>query len=108
VSALTQVLIVALVLAIAVAVGLRWGRLSRAQLKGYRFGPDVVVRCRDGHLFRTTWIPMVSFKAVRLGLIRIQYCPVGNHVTAVRLMRDRDLTPAEHLEASRHRDNGVP
>jgi hypothetical protein len=35
-------------------------------------------------------------------------CPVDNHVTAVRLMRDEDLTPAERLEASRHRDSGVP
>jgi hypothetical protein len=40
--------------------------------------------------------------------MRFQYCPVGNHFTAVRLMRDEDLTPAERLEASRHHDNGVP
>jgi hypothetical protein len=108
VSDLTQILIVVLVLVIVGAVALRVGRLSRNQLEGYRFGRDVIVRCRDGHLFMTTWIPMVSFKAVRLGLIRLQYCPVGNHFTAVRLMRDEDLTPAEHLEASRYHDNGVP
>jgi len=52
--------------------------------------------------------PPTEFKAVRLGLVRMQYCPVGDHVTAVHLMRDEDLTPAERLEASRHRDNGVP
>jgi hypothetical protein len=84
----------------------RAGRLSRAQ--GYRFGRDVIVRCRDGHLFMTTWIPMMSIKAIRLGLVRMQRCPVGDHFTAVRLMRDEDLTPAERFEASRHRDSGVP
>jgi hypothetical protein len=79
-----------------------------SRLQGYRFGPDVIVRCRDGHLFMTTWIPMMSVKAIRFGLVRIQHCPVGNNVTAVRLMRDGDLTPTERLEASRHHDSGVP
>jgi hypothetical protein len=104
VSDLTQILIYALVLVIVAVIAVRIGRMSQ----GYRFGRDVIVRCRDGHLFMTTWIPMVSFKAIRLGLVRVQYCPVGNHVTAVRLMRDEDLTSAERLQASRHRDNGVP
>jgi hypothetical protein len=108
VSALTQVLIYALVLAILAGLVIRIVRLSRNQLEGYRFGRDVIVRCRDGHLFMTTWIPMMSFKAIRLGLVRYQYCPVGDHFTAVRLMRDDDLTPAERLEASRHHDSGVP
>jgi hypothetical protein len=106
VSTLTQILLYALALVLLVVVAVRAGRMS--QLRGYRFGRDVIVRCRDGHLFMTTWIPMVSFKAIRLGLVRYQYCPVGDHLTAVRLMRDEDLTPAERLAASRHRDNGVP
>ena len=106
VSNLTQILIYALALVIFTGAVLQVARMSRRQ--GYRFGRDVIVRCRDGHLFMTTWIPMVSFKAVRLGLVRLQYCPVGNHLTAVRLMRDDELTPAEHLEASRHHDSGVP
>jgi hypothetical protein len=105
-STQAQVLIYALAVVILAVVAARVGRMSR--LQGYRFGRDVIVRCRDGHLFMTTWIPMMSFKAVRIGLVRIQHCPVGNHVTAVRLMRDEDLTPAERLAASRFRDNGVP
>lgn len=107
-SALTQILIAVLVLVIVGAVAIRLTRMSRTQLQGYRFGRDVIVQCRDGHLFLTTWIPMMSFKAIRLGLVRWQYCPVGDHFTAVRLMRDGDLTPAERLEAGRHRDSGVP
>ncbi|GAA3239728.1 hypothetical protein ACFO1B_09270 [Dactylosporangium siamense] len=105
-SPLTQFLIYLLALVILGAVVVRVRRTSRQQ--GYRFGRDVIVRCRDGHLFMTTWIPMVSFKAIRLGLVRVQRCPVGDHVTAVRLMRDDDLTPDQRLEARRHHDNGVP
>jgi hypothetical protein len=106
VSTLTQILIYALALVILAGVAVRFGQMS--QLRGYRFGRDVIVRCRDGHLFMTTWIPMVSVKAIRFGLVRFQYCPVGDHTTAVRLMRDKDLTPAERVTASRHHDNGVP
>jgi hypothetical protein len=105
-STLTQILIYALAVVVLAMVAVRVGRMSRS--RGYRFGRDVIVRCRDGHLFVTTWIPMMSVKAIRLGLVRIQRCPVGNHVTAVRLMRDEDLTPAELREASRHHDSGVP
>ena len=105
-STTTQILIYASALAIVAAVVFRVGRMSR--LRGYRFGRDVIVRCRDGHLFMTTWIPGASFKAIRLGLVRMQYCPVGDHFTAVRLMRDEDLTRAERAEASRHQDSGVP
>ena len=105
-TTLTQILIYAGALVIFAVVALRAARMSRQ--RGYRFGRDVFVRCRDGHLFTTTWIPMVSVKAIRLGLERYQYCPVGDHSTIVRLMRDEDLTPAERLAASRHRDNGVP
>jgi hypothetical protein len=105
-STLAQVLIYTLAVVILAVVAAKVARMSRAQ--GYRFGHDVIVRCRDGHLFMTTWIPMMSLKAIRIGLVRIQHCPVGNHVTAVRLMRDEDLTSAQRLEASRHHDSGVP
>jgi hypothetical protein len=105
-STLAQILIYALAVVILAVVAARVGRMSRSQ--GYRFGSDVIVRCRDGHLFTTTWVPMMSFKAIRFGLVRIQHCPVGNHVTAVRLMRAEDLTPAQLLEARRHQDSGIP
>ncbi|MEV4512612.1 hypothetical protein AB0K00_27035 [Dactylosporangium sp. NPDC049525] len=105
-SNLTRILIYLLAVVIVAALALKIRRMSKVQ--GYRFGRDVIVRCRDGHLFMTTWIPAVSFKAIRLGLLRFQYCPVGGHFTAVRLMRDEDLTLAERREAGRHHDNGVP
>jgi hypothetical protein len=44
---------------------------------------DRPVRCRDGHVFTTIWIPLASLKAVRLGDRRYQRCPVGRHWSTV-------------------------
>ena len=106
VSALTQMLIYVLALVIFVVVAVRATRASRQ--RGYRFGRDVIVRCRDGHLFMTTWIPMMSIKAIRLGWFRLQYCPVGDHLTLVVLVRDSDLTNEERRIAARYHDGGIP
>jgi hypothetical protein len=66
VSTLTQIVIYALALVIFALVAVSATRMSRQ--RDYRFGRGVVVRCRDGHLFTTTWIMMKSLKAIRLGL----------------------------------------
>jgi len=79
-----------------------------AQNHGYKFGRNVPVRCRDGHLFTTVWIPGASIKALRLGLWRVQWCPVGRHLTVVTLLKDADLTPAERSLAAAHHDVRVP
>lgn len=76
--------------------------------QGYRFGGNVTVRCRRGHLFSTVWIPGASVKALRLGYWRVQWCPVGRHVDLVRLLRDADLTAAERSVAAAHHDVPVP
>lgn len=75
---------------------------------GYRVGLNSFVRCRQGHVFTTTWIPGGSLKAVRLGLWRIQWCPVGRHVDLVRLVKETDLTESEREFALRHHDIQVP
>lgn len=59
-----------------------------------RIGGDVIVRCRRGHYFTTLWVPGVSIKALRLGWWRLQWCPVGRHVTLV--------TPAERAKLSEY------
>jgi hypothetical protein len=79
-----------------------------ARNQGYSFGRSVPVRCRQGHLFTTTWIPGASIKALRLGLWRVQWCPVGRHVDLVRLVREADLSPAERALADEHHDIPVP
>lgn len=79
-----------------------------ARRRGYGVGGNTVVRCRSGHLFTTIWVPGASLKAVRLGWVRFQYCPVGRHWTTVRPVRAADLTDEERTEAERHRDVRVP
>ena len=85
------------------AVGTWW-----ALSQGYSFGRNVVVRCRQGHLFTTVWIPGASVKSLRLGLWRVQWCPVGRHVTLVSLVKDADLTETEREFAAEHHDVRVP
>lgn len=76
--------------------------------RGYKFGSSVPVRCRDGHLFSTVWIPGASVKSLRLGLWRVQWCPVGRHVTLVTLLKCADLTDAEREFAAEHHDVPLP
>jgi hypothetical protein len=75
---------------------------------GYRLGRNALVRCRQGHLFTTIWIPGGSLKAIRLGLWRIQWCPVGRHVDLVHLVKESDLSESEREFAASHHDVLVP
>jgi hypothetical protein len=59
-------------------------------------------------VFSTVWIPGASVKALRLGLWRVQWCPVGRHLTVVVLLKDADLTDAERAFAAEHHDVRVP
>ena len=60
---------------------------------------DRPVRCRDGHLFTTIWMPLASMKALRLGNRRYQRCPVGRHWTMVTPL-DRDSADPADLQAA--------
>lgn len=70
----------------------------------YRFGRNAIVRCRQGHLFSTIWIPLASLKAVRLGPWRFQRCPVGRHWTLVRPANLNTLSPDELRQAEATKD----
>lgn len=70
-------------------------------------GPDTVVRCAQGHVFMTAWVPLVSVKALRLGPVRIQPCPLCGRPVPVTPVPESELTPALVEEARRHRD-GLP
>lgn len=76
--------------------------------RGYRAGGNVIVRCRDGHLFTTLWLPAASFKALRLGPWRLQRCPVGRHWTLVTPVDRSTLTEAELAQAAAQRDVRIP
>jgi hypothetical protein len=79
-----------------------------ARRRGYPMGGNVIVRCRQGHLFKTIWIPGASVKSLRLGWARFQYCPVGRHWTIVKPVRESDLTEEEKRLASEAQDIRIP
>ncbi len=78
------------------------------RIRGFRIGGRLVVRCRQGHLFTTIWVPGASLKAVRLGWWRFQRCPVGNHWSLVTPVKESDLTEEEKRVAAEHRDVRIP
>ena len=77
-------------------------------LRSGKLGGNIVVRCRDGHLFTTIWIPAVSIKALRLGPWRVQRCPVGHHWTIVTPVKEADLTAEQLVGAREHHDRRLP
>ncbi len=78
------------------------------RLRGYRMGGNIVVRCREGHLFTTIWVPGASLKSVRLGWWRFQRCPVGKHWSIVTPVKESDLTEEEKLIANENKDVRIP
>ena len=76
--------------------------------RGYAVGLKTVVRCRAGHVFTTIWIPGASLKAVRLGTVRLQYCPVGRHFTSVRPVKEAELTDEVREAALQQHDARIP
>jgi hypothetical protein len=106
VVAVVAVLVVCGLLVRLVVVMRRTG--DQAWVDGYRPAGEVVVRCRDGHLFTTIWIPLVSFKAIRLGFVRFQHCPVGGHWSFVVPVPDSELTDRQRWIADRYHDGPVP
>ncbi len=93
---------------LVVVAGVIAGGTAVARLLGYRLGGNVVVRCRQGHLFTTIWIPGVKLKALDLVVARVQRCPVGRHWTLVVPVREKDLTEGELRFARAHHDLRVP
>jgi hypothetical protein len=79
-----------------------------ARRLGYNLGTNTIVRCRQGHLFSTIWIPGVKLKEIDLVVARIQRCPVGKHWSLVVPVREADLTEPELQLAREHRDIRIP
>ena len=80
-----------------------------ARRRGYSgLGGNTIVRCRRGHLFTTIWVPGASIKAVRLGWVRLQYCPVGAHWTLVKPVKESTLSEDERRLAAETKDVRVP
>jgi hypothetical protein len=56
-------------------IGALAGATFVARRFGYKVGGNTIVRCRQGHLFTTIWIPGVKLKALDLGLARAAALP---------------------------------
>jgi hypothetical protein len=93
---------------VVVTVGVLAGGTAVAHLLGYKLGGNVVVRCRQGHVFTTIWIPGVKLKSLDLVVARVQRCPVGKHWSLVVPVRAKDLTEGERQFAREHHDLPVP
>jgi hypothetical protein len=103
-----EVLLLLGALVILAVITRRGLRRATPDLSDYTFGDNVVVRCSEGHLFTTTWIPMMSFKAIRLGLVGFQYCPLCDHATFITPVRNSELTDRERHIAEQHHDGLLP
>jgi len=79
-----------------------------ARRRGYNMGGDVVVRCHQGHLFTTIWVPGASVKALRLGWARWQRCPVGAHWSLVTPVKEADLSDEDRRGARQIHDIRIP
>lgn len=100
---MTRLVKAAVLTAVIAVAGTAVGRVF-----GYRLGRNTIVRCRDGHLFTTWWIPGVKLKALDLGLVRFQRCPVGKNWTLIRPVREAALTEEEKETAAAQRDIPIP
>jgi hypothetical protein len=81
--------------------------VSLASARSYG-GIERIARCRAGHLFTSTVIPGASIKAIRLGNVRFQSCPVGHHWTLVSWVDPSTLTPEEIAAARSRHDIRLP
>ena len=93
--------------AVGVALAAVGVEAAALRLRGYRVG-NVIVRCRQGHLFTTIWVPGASLKSLRLGFWRVQRCPVGRHWTVVTPVKEADLSEDERRSAHDVRDIRIP
>jgi hypothetical protein len=78
------------------------------KLRGYPLGGKLVVRCHQGHLFTTLWIPGVSVKSLRFLWWRIQRCPVGHHWSLVTPVHESELSRGERRAARKRQDIRLP
>jgi hypothetical protein len=67
-----------------------------------------IVRCSQGALFSTVWAPLISFKAIRLGSVRVQRCPVHHKWQRVSRVDPSTLTSDQVKAAEQIHDTNVP
>lgn len=72
------------------------------------YADEVIVRCSHGGYYRTRWIPLVSFKSIRLGAHRFQRCPVHGRWEMASIVDDDVQTPEILSEADNYPASRIP
>jgi hypothetical protein len=67
-----------------------------------------IARCSQGGLFETKWVPLASFKAVRLGSRRLQRCPVHRKWELIERVDPATLSEAQRSEAAQYPAGWLP
>jgi hypothetical protein len=67
-----------------------------------------IVRCSQGHVYSSIWIPWASLKAVRLGRRRLQWGPVGGHFAMTQRVDPETLAADDRAAAESVRDAPLP
>jgi hypothetical protein len=93
---------------VLIVAGLITGGTLIARRLGYNLGTNTIVRCRQGHLFTTIWIPGVKLKELDLVIARVQRCPVGHHWSLVVPVRPATLAAEDREFAEAHHDIKIP
>jgi len=93
---------------VLVVAGVIAGGTLIARRLGYNLGTSTIVRCRQGHMYSTVWLPGVKFKELDLAVARVQRCPVGQHWSLAVPVRDVSLTEEERQYALAHHDIKIP
>jgi hypothetical protein len=91
-----------------IAAGVAVGGTLIARRLGYNLGTNTIVRCRQGHVFTTIWIPGIKLKEIDLVIARIQRCPVGSHWSLVVPVRPDTLSAEDRELAGAHHDIKIP
>ncbi len=93
---------------IVIAAGVATGGTLIARRLGYNLGTNTIVRCRQGHVFTTIWIPGIKLKEIDLVIARIQRCPIGHHWSLVVPVRPATLSEENREFAYAHHDVKIP
>lgn len=67
-----------------------------------------IVRCSEGGLYSTIWWKWGSLKAVRLGPLRVQRCPIHHRWEKPRRANIDELTATELAAARSVVDTALP
>lgn len=71
-------------------------------------GGRKIVRCSQGALYSTIWIPLGSLKGIRLGRTRVQWCPVHHKFERVKRVDPATLSKRELKRAAAVKDIPIP